>query len=259
MSKTDFNKIKNAPLSADEKFTSSESISHSKIPQNVHINSDKIQDEENFNFSEPLTRRLISNRLPMMISELFPASAEEDAKKWNGPFTFIHAADCQLGMIEKHILKKTNPKWEVDMIHLRCAVNMINKISPKPKFMVLGGDMVDTPPYEDVMEIHKAQYEDFVRCMEELDPEIKLIVVCGNHDVGDVPTELTMNTYKSEFGPDYFSFWVGGVKFTVTNSQYFKCPEAVPMESHMQDEFLNNIRDDNAVHSGNMPVHYLNC
>jgi hypothetical protein len=214
---------------------------------------------QNENISDG-NRNSSSSRLPMMLKTLFPKDLEAEERRWKGPFSFVHAADCQLGLIEKHILKKDNPKWEVDKIHLKCAIQMINKIQPKPRFLVIGGDMVDTPPYEDVLDIHTAQYEDFVRCMEDLDPEIKLIVICGNHDVGDVPTARTMDIYGNEFGPDFFSFWMGGVKFSVLNSQYFRCPEALPMSSFMQNEFLEkDMKDAQAIHSGGCSVRkYLN-
>ena len=56
---------------------------------------------------------------------------------------------------------------------------------------------------------------------KDLDPEIPLVCVCGNHDVGEEPTKETIEGYAKSFGDDYFSFWHGGVKFMVINSQYF--------------------------------------
>lgn len=95
---------------------------------------------------------------------------------------------------------------------------MINEIQPKPKFLVVGGDMVDTPPYVETLGIHSEQYKDLKDCFDTmLDPDIKAVFVCGNHDVGDMPTFTTMDVYRNEFGPEYFTFWHGGVKFTVLN------------------------------------------
>jgi len=83
-----------------------------------------------------------------------------------------------------------------------------------------------------------------------LDPDIKLVCVCGNHDIGNEPTAVTVQNYRREFGPDFFSFWTGGVKFVVLNSQYFKSAELVPEEIKAQDEFMNTIADSTAKHIG---------
>jgi hypothetical protein len=192
------------------------------------------------------------SRFPMNLLTLFPDSEQE--REWQGPFSFVHACDPQLGLIEKHILKKEEPGWEVDLAHLKCMIKMVNEIVPKPKFLVIGGDMVDTPPYDESLALHTSQFNDFKECCcTLLDPDIKLLFVCGNHDVGDMPTFSTMQLYRDEFGPEYFSFWQGGVKFTILNSQYFKFPELLEMEYFQQMDFLLNSKntDDNiAVHHG---------
>lgn len=67
--------------------------------------------------------------------------------------------------------------------------------------------------------------------------------------MGDVASPGSIKIYHEQFGPDFFSFWVGGVKFTVLNSQYWKCPEAIP--SHFQDQqtFISSIHDPSAKYS----------
>lgn len=133
-------------------------------------------------------------------------------------------------------------------------------MNPKPKFFVICGDMLDALPFEkslvkyynnnDIVQRDR-QYQDFVKVFKEMDPEIKLIFVCGNHDVGDVPTKETLEKYRNEFGPDYFTFWVGGVKFVVLNSQYFFSPEAVPEETEKHLRFMEEkIADPKAKHIG---------
>lgn len=191
-----------------------------------------------------------NDRIPMNLSTLFPEEFQRQEKLWTGPFSFVHACDPQLGLIEKHILKKANPGWDVDVAHLKCAVKMINQIRPKPKFVVIGGDMCDTPPYNDLLATHSAQYQDFKACFDDLDPDIKLLFVVGNHDVGDMPTQSTMDIYRNEFGQEYFSFWQGGVKFTILNSQYFKFPELLEIEAFQQMDFLQNVKREGAKHHG---------
>jgi len=132
-------------------------------------------------------------------------------------------------------------------------------MSPKPKFFVICGDMLDAFPYATLNELppganpttgagelRERQYKDFVKVFKELSPEIKLVCVCGNHDIGDIPTETTVQVYRKQFGQDYFSFWAGGVKFVVLNSQYIYVPDAVPEETAKQMKFLDTIADPKA-------------
>ena len=66
------------------------------------------------------------------------------------------------------------------------------------------------------------QERSFKKTFKDLDSSIPLVCVCGNHDVGNTPTLDSIRHYRDKFGDDYFSFWVGGVKFIVINSQYYK-------------------------------------
>jgi predicted MPP superfamily phosphohydrolase len=184
--------------------------------------------------------------LPMKLQSYFD---EELEKEWKGPFTFIQMADPQFGLIEKFILKKEVPHWEEEMALTTAAIKCINKMRPKPRFVVICGDMLDAHPNQpDEIKVREEQYEDFVEVFQQLDPEIPLICVCGNHDICDEPTPLSYIIYKKQFGPDFFSFWVGGVKFVVLNSQYFKKPGCLPKRTAKQLEFLRNIQDKNAKH-----------
>ena len=42
---------------------------------------------------------------------------------------------------------------------------------------------------------------------KELDKEIPLVCLSGNHDIGEEPTMELIENYKKDFGDDYFSFW----------------------------------------------------
>lgn len=52
------------------------------------------------------------------------------------------------------------------------------------------------------------QNEDFKRVWDTIDPEIALVCVCGNHDVGNRPNRATVERFRSAFGDDYLAFWV---------------------------------------------------
>ncbi|RWS08648.1 serine/threonine-protein phosphatase CPPED1-like protein [Dinothrombium tinctorium] len=52
------------------------------------------------------------------------------------------------------------------------------------------------------------------------DKEIKLILLCGNHDAGMISNAATINEYKRNFGDDYYAYLTGGVMFVVINTSY---------------------------------------
>jgi serine/threonine-protein phosphatase CPPED1 len=56
----------------------------------------------------------------------------------------------------------------------------------------------------------------------------------------DNPTKESIAAYKSEFGDDYFSFWVNGCKFIAINSQFYLNSEHVPDERKAQEDWLNS-------------------
>jgi len=100
-------------------------------------------------------------------------------REWSGPFTFVHMADPQFGLIEKYYMKKEIPRWDEEIRITKAAIQQINELSPKPKFVMVGGDMLDTRPgTAEEMRIRKEQYDDFMETFKLLDAEIN-IVVCG--------------------------------------------------------------------------------
>lgn len=175
------------------------------------------------------------------INLINPESISDEEQQWSGPFTFIQAADTQLGLLD-HILNVEDPNWDKEKALCRESIKRINAMRPKPKFYVICGDMLDAFPYRgSSMDIRAKQYADFVDIFKSVDPDIKLICVCGNHDIGDIPTPETAQIYRTQFGQDYFRFHYGGVLFVVVNSQYFKCPDAIPDETNRQTEFIDEL------------------
>ncbi len=78
------------------------------------------------------------------------------------------------------------------------------------------------------------QVKDLKEALRGTDPNIPLVIVSGNHDLGNTPTPESVEQFYRDWGDDYFSFWVGGVLCLVLNSQFFfdssGCPEL--MEAH---------------------------
>lgn len=151
------------------------------------------------------------------------------------PFYFIQAADSQFGLIDRYLLKLPDPKWDKEIKLNTAFVAAVNKLNPKPRFLVICGDLTDAwPSTED----KNPQITDFKRIFSQLDKEIPLVCVCGNHDIGDIPTLEAIEEYKRDFGEDYFYFVVNNVLFIVINSQFYENRENVKDYAAKQDEWL---------------------
>ncbi|XP_065332262.1 serine/threonine-protein phosphatase CPPED1-like isoform X1 [Cloeon dipterum] len=161
----------------------------------------------------------------------------ENEMKWNGPFFFIQAADCQLGLIQRYIEKNPEPGWQKEIALTKTAVEKINSLQQKPRFFVICGDLCDAFPSEEPA-LRAEQERDLKRILSNLDPLIPLVCVCGNHDVGNQPSSADLLAYQSSFGDDYFSFWCGGVFHIVVNSQFWHDRSLVKEEAEKQDHWL---------------------
>ncbi|XP_055948752.1 serine/threonine-protein phosphatase CPPED1-like isoform X1 [Argiope bruennichi] len=166
----------------------------------------------------------------------FPGFKIEEESSWSGPFAFIQGADTQFGFIENYIEKKPNPGWDKEVELTRRAIASVNAMCPRPRFFVVCGDLVDAFPGTS---LRYPQEQSFFHLFKELHPDIPLVCVCGNHDVGDDPTHESIQIYKKKFGDDYFTFFCGGVMFIVINSQFYKAPEKVQDLAEEQEKWLD--------------------
>ena len=73
--------------------------------------------------------------------------------------------------------------WQREMDLCQQTVDLLNNMSPKPAFFIVCGDLVDAFP-DKWPEIRAAQEKDFIKVFKNLHPDIPLVCVCGNHDVG---------------------------------------------------------------------------
>lgn len=108
--------------------------------------------------------------------------------KWQGSFFFVQAADTQLGMIDSWGDGSVGAQypditWEREIELCGQTVKLLNSMTPKPAFFIVCGDLVDAFP-DKWPEIRSAQEADFFRVFSQLDKDIPLVCVCGNHDVG---------------------------------------------------------------------------
>lgn len=159
----------------------------------------------------------------------------EKEAKWEGSFIFIQGADCQYGMIDD-MAEKSPIGWQEEIRLTRIAVDRINQMKPKPKFFVVCGDLVHAFPDENG---RREQEQDFMREFAKLDPSIPLVCCCGNHDVGNTPTPQSIQHFRNTVGDDFFTFWAGGVKCLVLNSQYYEDPSQVKELSEEQSKWLD--------------------
>ncbi|XP_067859360.1 serine/threonine-protein phosphatase CPPED1 [Heptranchias perlo] len=172
----------------------------------------------------------------------FQGFTKEEERDWKGPFYFIQGADPQFGLMKAWKVGDNDnggDEWQEEIQLMEQAVQAINKLTLKPKFFVLCGDLTHAMPGTPWQE---EQTFDLKRVLKGIDPNIPLVFVSGNHDIGNAPTPDTIAEYCKSWGDDYFSYWVGGVMFLVLNSQFFhdasNCPELKQAHDHWLDTKL---------------------
>jgi 3',5'-cyclic AMP phosphodiesterase CpdA len=124
------------------------------------------------------------------------------------PFFFIQLADPQFGFYAE------NKNFTYETANFEKAIAAANGL--RPAFVIVCGDLVNRPG-------DREQTAEYLRIAAKLDRSIKLYNVAGNHDVGDEPTEAAIAAYTRKFGPDYYTFRVGGMAAFVLNSQVIYC------------------------------------
>ena len=165
-------------------------------------------------------------------------SADFQAKSETNNFYFIQGADTQLGLIynwgpegyghgPEGMGKYPESNWDEELELCKKSVEILNSLTPRPAFFVVCGDLVDAFP-DKFPEVRARQEKDLKEVYSKLSPEIPMICVCGNHDVGNAPTKETIETYKTSFGDDYFSFYKNCCCFIVINSQFYENSIHVP-------------------------------
>jgi len=184
-------------------------------------------------------------------NRMFQGMTEGDESKWQGNYEFICFGDTQIGMGEQKLEEE----------FCRNAVKFINGRKPRVRFVVVCGD--HTHNLEgiwskgDTETGRKKRIEElkaYKSIFSKLDKDIPLVCVCGNHDVGNRPTNETIKLYTQEFGDSYFSFWCGGVKFIAVNSQIIQGLEKTDELSIAHEEWLNRELSGNCQ---TQPVHLV--
>lgn len=137
-------------------------------------------------------------------------------------FRFAHVCDTQLGM----------GGYEHDLATFEQAVAQINALGVD--FVVICGDLVGRP--------NEKSINDFNRIRAKF--EMPCHVVPGNHDVGNEPTEASLQSYREVIGKDTFMFEHKGYAFIGVNTSLWKAP--VAGESQKHDAWLDRSLDQAA-------------
>ena len=121
-----------------------------------------------------------------------PCKPQSELENHSDSHTFVICADSQLGMTS------LNEEWETELQYCRIAVSKINSLHPRPKFVSMCGDIVDMEQsfyynnpkalknfeLEDCETIQQKQFDDFQETFDQLHPDIAIVCLCGNHDIG---------------------------------------------------------------------------
>jgi hypothetical protein len=156
--------------------------------------------------------------------------------QWQGPFFFLQLADPQFGFFRE------NASWEEEVVLAEKAVQHINAMQPRPRFVIVCGDLIHAFPWE--TQFYANQVSDFKRIFAGIDESIPLVCLCGNHDVGNSPSPATIAQWKRQFGDDYFKFWIGGVCGLVINASLISDPSNAPdAYQEQQAWFLQQLKN----------------
>ncbi len=127
------------------------------------------------------------------------------------PFTFVQMCDPQLGM----------GGYEHDVEAFKEAVDQINAL--EPDFVLICGDLVNETNDDHAFADFNAIKKGFT---------IPCYCAPGNHDVGNQPTEQSLERYRKLIGQDYYAFDHKGYTFVIANTQLWKAPLAIESEKH---------------------------
>jgi hypothetical protein len=169
------------------------------------------------------------------------------------PFSFVIGADTQLGM------KNRNVTWNYEIEYMERAMQTINSLVRKPAFVCMCGDLVDMEPMmysgktgtlDENIQTQSKQFDDFQSVWKNLCPEIPMLCLCGNHDVGNRPNADSIKRYTSRFGDDYFAFWCHQCYMICLNSNLYNdssdAPDLFEEQHQWLEERLRYARESNA-------------
>jgi 3',5'-cyclic AMP phosphodiesterase CpdA len=140
------------------------------------------------------------------------------------PFFFIQMTDPQFGMTA------ANADFDREVELFTRAIAHANRLGPN--FVIITGDLINKPGDEE-------QIAAVLHIADQLNPDIKMYYLPGNHDIGDAPTLEQLNWFRQRISPDWYSFELGDWHFIALNSCIIFKDENVPAEYKKQWRWLN--------------------
>jgi len=141
--------------------------------------------------------------------------------KTQSSYSFVQLCDPQLG----------KGGYEHSVKSFTLAVTQINELNPD--FVIICGDFVN-------------RYEDSL-FFKFLEINAKLLMpsylLPGNHDVLNIPTDATLQYYRSNIAEDYYAFSHKGYRFICTNTQLWKV--SVENESDSLNSWFKSVLSNN--------------
>jgi 3',5'-cyclic AMP phosphodiesterase CpdA len=167
----------------------------------------------------------MKNNFFLLFLLIFILSCKEKPKH----FSFVQMCDTQLGF----------GGYDHDLKSFKTAVSQINTLNPD--FVVICGDLVE--------QANDSSYVDFKKIMAGF--KMPCYVASGNHDIGNIPNNSTLDYYRNTIGKDYYKFQYKESSFIVTNTQLWK--EDVGEESIRHDNwFKKTLKEEQQ--SGNKKI-----
>lgn len=93
-----------------------------------------------------------NQRPSLLLSPFLPLAVPDAEHEWTGPFFFIQAADPQLGLMKAWRdgdCDGGGEEWAEEVELTKQAVEAVNQLRPRPRFVVLCGDLVHAMPGRD--------------------------------------------------------------------------------------------------------------
>ncbi|MBN4064637.1 metallophosphoesterase [Dehalococcoides mccartyi] len=165
-------------------------------------------------------------------------------------FSFIQLADPQFGLFaassgktnaelaefaDRGLILRKSKKIEGFAPETALFTRAIERANwLKPAFVVVCGDMINDADSDE-------QVEEVKRISALLDDSIDLHWVPGNHDVAfdhKTPQQKFIDKYRDNFGPDYYAFTQGNIRFVVINSTVLTSPSTMAQEAEEQLAFV---------------------
>ena len=138
------------------------------------------------------------------------ACACTQVDRFRGSFPFMVVADPQLGFLRPH-----KAPYLLENRHLDRAVDAANRL--RPAFVAVVGDMVHD--HDDT-----GQRDLFFERIGRLDKAIPLVLVAGNHELTNRPTQATLDSYRATYMDDRYGFRYSDSRFLVINSTLLDAP-----------------------------------